>query len=157
MSNKKTNHLDLDNARWPEQKAKMLECLQAGTPPLLPENIVKDGVQFIIKQGKYWYITKNRWPYDHTKQHYLIVANQYWTKLADIVPEAGDELITLVNWLSKELQVPGGALCLRFGDTNYSGGTIDHLHWQFIVPDIQDPDYSPVRFVIGKKKEKLSQ
>lgn len=151
-----TNHLDLDNARYPDQIAKMTACLNSGTLPFLPENLVKDG-QKIIKQGKYWYITKNRWPYEHTLHHYLIVANAYWTKITDITPEASVEVISLITWLCQKFSVPGGAICLRFGDTNYSGGTIDHLHWQFIVPDVAAKDYNRVHFAIGKKSDLLKK
>lgn len=148
-------HLDLDNARHADQKEKMLEYLQNGTSPFMPEQIEKDGYQKIIKKTKHWYITTNRWPYEHTKYHYLIIANQYWTQIDEITPEASSEIIPLVQWLCRELKVPGGAVCLRFGDTNYSGGTVDHLHWQFIVPDLEDSNYERVHFAIGKSREKL--
>lgn len=149
-------HLDLDNSRYPDQKAKMEAYLQTGVSPFLPENIVKDGQQTILKKGDFWYITKNRWPYAHTKYHYLIIANQYWTSLDQITPAAAVEVISLTRWLCQHFHVSGGAICLRFGDTNYSGGTVDHLHWQFIVPDLDAPDYDRIRFVVGKKPENLS-
>ena len=133
----------------------MEQYLQAGVSPFMPDKIEQDGHQKIIKQGKYWYITTNRWAYDHTKHHYLIIANQYWTSLDQITPEASAEVIPLAQWLCHQLKVDGGALCLRFGDTNYSGGTIDHLHWQFIVPDIKANDYERISFAIGKKRAKL--
>jgi len=154
MSVKKPK-LDLDNARWPEQKATMQACLDAGESPFLLDNLTKYHHQPVIKTGKYWYITPNQWPYDHTHQHYLIIATQYWTRLDQITPEAGAELVTLAAWLRAELDCPGGALCIRFGDTDYSGATIDHLHWQFIVPDVGAPDYDRVHFTVGKKPEKL--
>ena len=58
-------------------------------------------------------------------------------------------------YLRAKCHAPGGALALRFGNSNYSGATIDHLHWQFIVPDIQASDYQKVRLSIGKDKTKL--
>ncbi len=150
-----TIHLDLDNARHEDQKAKMTEYIKNGVSPFLPDQIEKDGHQKILKQGEYWYITTNRWPYSHTKFHYLIISNQYWTSLDQITPAASAELIPLVQWLAHHLHVTGGALCLRFGNTNYSGGTIDHLHWQFVVPDITAQDYERVSFAIGKKRAQL--
>ncbi|MBQ6450193.1 hypothetical protein IJJ08_04840 [bacterium] len=158
MSSAKTKpNLDLDNARWPDQIATMQACLDNCESPFLPQNLAKYHHLPVIKQGKYWYITKNQWPYDHTRQHYLIIANQYWTKLEHITPEAGAEALQLAQWLKDYLNIPGGALCIRFGDTNYSGATIDHLHWQFIVPDIEAPDYQRVHFTVGKKPEKIKQ
>lgn len=150
-------HLDLDNARYPDQIATMQASLDAGESPFLPANLAKYHHHPVIKQGKYWYITKNQWPYDHTREHYLIIANQYWTKLEQITPEAGAEALLLAEWLKKHLNVPGGALCIRFGNTDYSGATIDHLHWQFIIPDIHAPDYDRVHFTVGKKPSKLTK
>lgn len=152
-----TINLDLDNARHQDQKDKMKQYLEAGTSPFFADKIVEDGYQTIVKQGKYWYITQNRWPYEHTKYHYLIIANQYWTTLDEVTPAASAEVIPLTNWLAHHLNVAGGAICLRFGDSNYSGGTIDHLHWQFIIPDLEAPDYERVRFSIGKKRENLKK
>jgi diadenosine tetraphosphate (Ap4A) HIT family hydrolase len=147
--------LDLDNARYDDQRAVMQKINAAGESPFLPENLAKYHPHPIIKQGQYWYITKNNWPYPHTRHHYLIIAKKYWTKLEQISPEAMGEVITLAQWLTKKFSIPGGALALRFGDTNYSGGTVDHLHWQFIVPDITAPDYEKVRLPIGKNPKKL--
>ncbi|MBQ6436504.1 HIT domain-containing protein [bacterium] len=148
--------LDIDNARYPDQIATMKQSLANHESPFLPENLAKYHKLPIIKKGKYWYVTANQWPYQHTKVHFLIIANQYWTKLTDITPEASAEVITLAQWLQKKYHVPGGALCIRFGNSDYSGATIDHLHWQYIVPDIEDPDYDRVRFTVGKKPSKLT-
>lgn len=152
---KKSPRLDLDNARHNDQKAVMQKWLDNGQSPFMPENIDQQ-VQPILYQGKFWYVIKNRWPYLNTREHFLIIANQYWTALAQITPAASQELITIAQKLAQENQVQGGALCLRFGDTNYSGGTVDHLHWQFIVPDLDADNYERVHFAIGKKREKLS-
>ena len=148
-------HLDLDNARYPDQIATMQASLDNNESPFLPENLAKYHHLPIIKQGQYWYITANQWPYEHTAWHYLIISNQYWTKLEDITPAAAAEALELAQWLKQEIDCPGGALSLRFGDSNYSGATIDHLHWQFIVPDIHAPDYDRVHVTIGKKPDKI--
>jgi len=150
-------HLDLDNARYPDQIATMQASLQAGESPFLPANLAKYHHLPVIKQGQYWYITANQWPYPHTARHFLIISNEYWTRLDQITPEAASEVLALANWLQKEYNVPGGALCIRFGDTDYSGASIDHLHWQFIMPDVPAADYDRVRFAIGKKAEKLNK
>ncbi len=149
-------HLDLDNARYQDQKDCMNQIIADGQSPFLPKNLAKYHSDPIIKQGKFWYITKNQWPYQNTLHHYLIISNLYWTQITDLDPQAGPELIEFTQWLCQHLQVPGGAICLRFGDTNYSGGTIDHLHWQFIVPNLKAPTYERVKFSIGKKRSKLS-
>lgn len=148
--------LDLDNARYHDQKVVMKKIIAAGELPFLQKNITRFHPHPIEREGKYWYITKNAWPYPHTKHHYLIIAQEYWTSLSQITPEAAQELFTHAQYLQKKCAAAGGAIALRFGDSNYSGATIDHLHWQFIVPDIHDKNYQKVRLSIGKAKEKIS-
>ncbi len=155
--------LDLENARYSDQAQIMQNWLDAGASPFLPENIDQTA-QPIIKQGEHWYIIANRWPYQNTRHHYLIISNQYWTSPDQITPPAQLELFEMFAWLRHHLATflgpraagsPGGALALRFGDTNYSGGTVDHLHWQYIVPELNDPNYERIKFNIGKKAAKL--
>jgi diadenosine tetraphosphate (Ap4A) HIT family hydrolase len=149
--------LDLDNARYDDQKEVMRRIMEAGESPFLPKNLPKYHPHPIIKQGKYWYITKNNWPYAHARYHYLIIAKQYWTKLEEVTPEAMGEVIVLARWLRKKLDAPGGAIAMRFGDQDYSGASVDHLHWQFMVPEVEACDYERIKFSVGKKKEKLKK
>ena len=149
---KKTNHVDLENARFDDQKKVMQEIIQNDESPFLLKNLRKYHQLPILKEGKYWYVTANQWPYEHTLQHFLIIAQEYWTDIAEITPAAAAEFMALAQWLTKEYQVPGGAFCMRFGDTNYSAASVNHLHAQFIVPDISAADFEPTKFKIGKSK-----
>ena len=159
MSNNQqfTPNLDLDNARWPDQIAAMQKSLDNHESPFLLNNLDKYHHLPVIKKGEWWYITANQWPYEHTKLHFLIIATHYWTKIEQITPRAACEALSLAKWLIQEYKIPGGAWCIRFGDSNYSGATIDHLHWQFMVPDLTAPDYDRVHFSIGKKPEKIKK
>lgn len=149
--NNQIQHIALENARVPEQKEVMEKIQQANDSPFLPENLKKFGHhEPIHRQGQYWYITNNRWPYSNTAHHFLIISNQYWTSLEDINPEASQELISHLQWLQTEYSIPGGAFCMRFGEYDYNGSTVKHLHMHVIVPDITHPEYQPVRFKIGK-------
>ena len=103
-----TPHLDIDNARWPDQIATMRRSLDNHESPFLLENLPKYHHLPVIKKGQFWYITANQWPYDHTRNHYLIISRAYWTRLEDITPEASQELITLAQWLKKGSIVPAG-------------------------------------------------
>jgi diadenosine tetraphosphate (Ap4A) HIT family hydrolase len=104
-------------------------------------------------EGEFWIVTKNQWPYEHTKFHYLAILKRHAELLSQLTYEEGAELIQLFGKLEKKLDVPGGGFAMRFGDTNYSSGTVKHLHAQFIIPDIDKPDFQPVRFKIGKDKK----
>lgn len=147
-----TKFVDLDNARVDEQREVMRDIIDAEHCPFCPENVQKYHKQPILKVGTYWLVTANQWPYEHTKLHLLIILKKHGERLADMPVEAGCELIELAQWAEQEYKMPGGGLAIRFGDTNYSAGTVAHLHAQLLQPDIDAPDYDekPVKVKIGK-------
>jgi ATP adenylyltransferase len=141
--------VDLSNARFDDQRQQMQEILDAGHCPFCPEFLAKYHTEETLKQGQYWLITYNKWPYEHTKYHWMAITTFHAEKLSDLPPEAGAELFKLLAELEQEHQLPGGGFAMRFGDTRYSAGTIRHLHVQIVVPDLEDPNYQPVRIKIG--------
>lgn len=160
MSNnqtKSTNQVDLDNSRLDEQREVMRQILADESCPFCLENIRKYHKQVISKDGKYWMLTPNQWPYKHTKVHFLAIYKKHAETLSEIDPESGNELLEMMQWVQKEYQVPGGGWAMRFGDTNYSGGTVNHIHVQFVQPDLDDPEYVPVRIKLGKNPELLEK
>lgn len=148
-----TKYVDLNNARLDEQKKVMKDIINADECPFCMENIRKYHKQEILKDGKYWILTYNQWPYDHTRIHLLLITKEHATTLAELDPQAGVEMIEMLTWAEKEFKALGGAIGFRFGDTDYSAGTVNHLHAQFIVPDIDEEGFEPVRLKIGTKKK----
>lgn len=142
--------VDLDNAREDEQRQVMKDIIDSKHCPFCLENLRKYHKQQILKDGKYWLVTPNQWPYENTQYHFLAILKEHAEKLSEVPSDAGKELFELMAWLEKEYDVPGGGFAMRFGDTNYSAGTVNHLHVQFIVPDIKKPGFEPVRVKIGK-------
>lgn len=144
--------VNLDNARYEEQRA-LMETIQNGNfCPFCPEHYDKSQLMPVIKQGQYWHIRQNRWPYENTRIHLLIIHNSHAEKLSDITPKAAKELFELVQWAEKEYQIADGAMGLRFGDILTNGATVNHLHAHLISADIADrnnPQYQPVRFRVG--------
>lgn len=143
-------YVDLDNARVEEQRQVMQDIIEAGHCPFCLNNLRKYHQQPILKEGKYWLVTKNQWPYENTKVHFLLIYKEHVEHISQLNPEAGAELVVLCKWISGEFSVPGGGVAIRFGDTNYSAGSVAHIHAQFIQPDISKPGYQPVRVKIGK-------
>lgn len=150
MTNDHYQFVDIDNSRLEEQRAVMREIISAGHCPFCLEHFQSYHKKPFLREGKHWFITPNQWPYDHVQHQLLVIHKEHLELLSQITPEAGAELAQLVGEVQEELQMPGGAICMRFGDTNYSAGTVRHLHAQLIVPAIDKPDFQPVRFKIGK-------
>ena len=159
MKNKETNKklVNIENAREGEQMKVMEQILSANHCPFCPDNLKKYHKQPIIKEGKYWLLTKNQWPYKNTKVHLMAIYTKHAQKLSEIDEEAGKELLEFFKWAEKEFEIAGGGFSMRFGDTDYSGGTVSHIHAQFIMPDFESKDYEPVRIKIGNSKNTTSQ
>ncbi len=149
-----TQYVDIANAREDSQREVMKQIIESEHCPFCPENLHLYHQQKNDFDGKYWFITKNQWPYKNTKAHYLAILKRHAEMISDLSLEEGAELIELLGKLEKKLKAPGGGFAVRFGDTNYSAGTVRHIHAQFFIPDIDKPDFLPVRFKIGKDKEK---
>lgn len=148
----KKSFVDLDNARYDDQRAVMQDIIDADHCPFCRENLEKYHKQPIVREGNYWLVTKNQWPYTHTRVHMLLILKNHAEMISEISAEAAAELFELSTWLCEKYEVPGGAIALRFGDTNYSAGSVAHLHVQFVVPEISTPDFKPVRIKVGKPR-----
>ena len=145
--------VDIDNARYDDQREEMERIIAAGHCPFCLENFQLYHKQPTEFEGDHWIITKNQWPYENTKYHYLAILKRHAEQLHELTAEEGGELITLLGEVQKKYDIPGGGFAMRFGDTNYSAGTVMHLHAQFIIPDIEKEDFEPTRFKIGKSKK----
>lgn len=145
-----TAFVDLENSRLDDQREVMQEIINQNHCPFCIENLRKYHKEPILKEGEHWLITPNQWPYDFTKVHLLAIYKKHATTLQELDPAAGKELFSMMAELEKEMKIPGGGIAMRFGDTNYSAGTVNHIHVQFLVPDIDAPDFKPVRIKVGK-------
>jgi ATP adenylyltransferase len=153
MTNKQKNQfINVANAREKEQKRVMENIADAQHCPFCRENLCKYHQEPILKEGKFWIVTTNQWPYKHSKYHFLLIYKVHAVNLSDLSPAAGQELFELLAEIEESYKLKGGGLAMRFGDTDYSAGTVNHLHVQLIEPDLEDPSFTPVRIKIGKDK-----
>lgn len=153
---KKKQFVDLDNARYEDQRQIMEEILKVGHCPFCQGNFEKYNTEPYLKDGQHWFLTYNKWPYENTKNHFLLITKEHVEAFSELSPAASAELFELASWAIQEFKMEGGALALRFGSTDYSAGTVQHLHAQLIQPDIDAPNYNekPVRLKIGKTSKK---
>lgn len=150
--NPDSNFVNLENARFEEQKKIMEKIQKEGFCPFCLKNARKSKLLPIIKKGKYWHIRHNSWPYENTKVHLLAIYNIHAEKMSDIDSEAAKELFELAKWYETEYDIKGGAIGMRFGDPLLNGATVNHIHVHFIsakITDKNDPQYKPVRIRVG--------
>ncbi|MEK7646245.1 MAG: hypothetical protein AAB381_00930 [Patescibacteria group bacterium] len=133
-------YINLANVREEEQLKVMAEINIQGHCPFCTENIQKYHKKPIIKEGKYWFLTENQWPYTNTKHQLLAIHKKHIEHITEMEKEAGAELIELFNEESLKRNIIGGGIAIRFGtnpDKGNYGSTVAHIHAHLIEPDLE--------------------
>jgi len=110
----------------------MKEIIRDGVCPFCIENFDKYHKEPKIKETQYWILTKNDYPYEGAKIHLLLIHKKHLENLDKITPEASSDLMKLVSWSIKKFNIRGGSLFLRFGNMDYNGSSVAHLHAHLI-------------------------
>lgn len=150
MEEKNSSGLNFQNARTPEQIELMQKIAQDGVCPFCAEHFKKYHPKPILKETDYWFFTENMSPYKGTKYHFIFVYKPAHIRSAsEMAPEALADLFALINGAIAEYKIPGGSFFMRFGDTKYTGSSVEHLHAHLIMGDNDDPTHEPVRVKLG--------
>lgn len=147
--NAKDNYINIDNARYDDQRQVMKKIAKNKECPFCPENLDKYHKQEIIRKGEHWILTRNQWPYKNTDVHLLAISKYHTEKLSDLKSGSFDELQGHIVWVESEFNVVSGGIAMRFGNITNNGATINHLHVHFIVPSPNNTSDEKVRFKIG--------
>lgn len=135
--------MNFQNARDTEQIRRMKALKKAGVCYFCRKGSQeKVTTPKVIYEKKFFYITPNNFPYGGSIHHYLIVPKRHLDDLTQISNKEMVELKKMIVWLKKHFKIKGYSVFIRSGEMNYTGATIDHLHFHFIV---------------GKKKNKNSK
>ncbi len=124
--------VNLSHARTAFQRDVMKKIVRDKVCPFCMEHFLKYHTKPIITEGKYWVLTENFEPYKGSKHHLLAVAKKHVTHFEELSPAAHAELFKLFRDEARKRKIVGGALFIRFGDTDYTGGTVEHLHAQLV-------------------------
>lgn len=126
-----------------------------GVCPFCAEYFKKYHPKPILKETGYWFVTTNMSPYEGTRYHFFFVYKPaHITQPSQIVPEARVELFDHIQQLIDEHHIEGGSFFMRFGDMQYNGSSVEHLHVQFIVGEKESSDTEALRVKLGWKKRK---
>jgi diadenosine tetraphosphate (Ap4A) HIT family hydrolase len=150
MDSKNSSGLNFSNTRTEEQIALMKKVSQDGVCPFCVENFKKYHPKPILKETDYWFFTENMSPYKGTKYHFIFVYKVAHVSTPEkISPEATVDLFTLINSAITEYAFPGGAFFMRFGDHDYTGGSVEHLHAHLVLGDRDEPNHEAVKVKLG--------
>jgi diadenosine tetraphosphate (Ap4A) HIT family hydrolase len=146
--------LNLEHARYDDQRVVMERIIATGKCPFCPDMIDTELVQMrpVLKRGQYWHVRENNWPYKNTRVHLLVVLNEHGERLADLTLSAWGELLEILQWAEKEYNITGGGFGMRFGDIGVNHASVAHLHVHIMtaaITDKEDPDYKEVRLRVG--------
>lgn len=132
------------NARNQTQLDIMIHQEMNNIDPLAPDVINQD----ILFRTNYWYVSKNRFPYEGVEHQFLVASLHPVYRIEDMNQEMWQELNYIWNKLTIDFNIPGGALCFRFGEPSLSGATLTRLHAHIISPK----EETKTKFNIGGKK-----
>lgn len=152
MEEKSKTGLNHENARTEEQKKLMAQIEQDGICPFCAEHFKKYHPKPVLKETDHWFVTENMSPYEGTSLHLLFVYRpSHIQVLSEVTPEAAQNLFTLLTWATQTYSIDGGSFFMRFGDMQWNGSSVQHLHAQLIVGKKHEEAADPLRVKLGWK------
>lgn len=151
--------LNLAHARNAQQKDLMQQIKKDGVCPFCREHLEKYHPMPIIEERTWWVATANMSPYEGTRLHLLFIYKNHATMIDEIdgieFNEAKIELFDMISWAVSEYNIDAGAFFIRFGDTDKTGGTVEHLHAQLIVGETSrtDKNAEGLKVKLGYKRK----
>ena len=104
-----------------------------GQCPFCPDNF-RYHKNPILKKLHGWAITENSWSYKNAQKHFIIIPNDHKETLSDVSPDDMENILRLSKWATRKYKIRGGALTMRFGESDFTGATVSHLHAHLIYP-----------------------
>ncbi len=124
---------DASFAKNDEYGSVIREIIERGECPFCPAGFKYHKHPILKKDGE-WFITKSSWPYENTEHHFILLSERHMECVSELMQADLMAVNSLVKWAIKEFDLKGGALSVRFGDTEYTGATVCHLHFHLITP-----------------------
>ncbi len=130
---KETAGVKMDNARTEEQLRRMEQLQEDGRCFFCDENYLFVGASPPIFDSEYWYVKPNDFPYEGSVHHHLIVCKRHFSELTDITADIWSDLLRTIEWLKEHTEADGYSVFVRSGDMCFTGSSLDHLHFHFLV------------------------
>lgn len=108
--------------------------IRDGVDPFAREYVEKYIGGKIVFETDHWYIFENDHAYDNIQYQFVIVTQKLFKDIDELPDDTWIDLKNVKKQLCETYGVTGGGLTMRFGNTFLSGGSVVHLHAQFIVP-----------------------
>ncbi|MCG8918128.1 HIT family protein [Actinokineospora sp. PR83] len=139
----------LGNSRLEEQRAEMIRLEEAGVCLFCPEHRPRDQVPLL--RTDHWSVVPNRYPYQGTRVHLMLVPDEHVTDMADLSGAAQADFWPTLRWTRDRHGLTHYGIGVRNGESRFTGGTIKHLHVHVLTGDVDDPDHTPVRMKFSSR------
>jgi diadenosine tetraphosphate (Ap4A) HIT family hydrolase len=135
--------LDLNNARREEQVEKMRQIISDGVCPFCHDFVDKEKPAYhsnpVLAETDFWVATRNAWPYEHTKEHLILVIKRHILLPEEMKNEEILDLWNIMEKVKQELNITHSTLLMRSDSTGRTGATVQHLHAQLVVSAGEEP------------------
>ncbi|MBX4190474.1 HIT family protein [Candidatus Saccharibacteria bacterium] len=139
-------------ARSQDQLEEMRRLDKEGKCILCPEFIHED-IHDLEIETEQWMVKKNRYPYENTKLHILIIPKEHVKSVSELTKEAKESFLDVVSECERKYDLNSYAVALRSGDMRFNGGSIEHLHAHLVVGDVDNKKHQPIRFKMSSRPE----
>ncbi len=125
-----------------------------------PAPFCKDNAEYhtneVCKWGN-WKFTENSFNYQSAKHKILIIHRRHIQSFQELDKSDWLALQQLINYLISGFGIKGATIFFRFGDTAYTGGSVNHLHLHLVSGDARNDESEPIKALIGfsDKKEDI--
>ena len=137
-----SSFVNTQNTRPNGYDAVIADIAKQNVCPFCPEHLAEFH-KLPLERRLFWTVTDNMYPYQPTKHHKLVIHTKHIEHISEITPEAWKELGEIMQGLALGNEVVGGTMLLRFGNTQFTGGTVSHLHANLVQSNPDDPSYDP--------------
>jgi diadenosine tetraphosphate (Ap4A) HIT family hydrolase len=137
---------NLKTAREKAQLERMIDLRKRNICAFCPENIRQETTSKVEIETDYWIVKKNDFPYKNTKYHYLVIPKEHIKTVSELSDESKKEFLEVISFLEKKFKFKSYDIGIRSGDIRLNGGSVEHLHAQIIVGDVDNPNHKPIRF-----------
>ncbi len=120
-----------------------------GICPFCEKNLLRHHSKPILFKNKAWIVTKNAWPYEGSKHHFLLISRTHIEDAKDMSPDEWKMLGSAYRKLSKDYKLKGATLFMRTGDTRYTSASVKHLHAQVISGSARTEKSSLITALVG--------
>jgi diadenosine tetraphosphate (Ap4A) HIT family hydrolase len=129
----------------------MERIVQDGVCPFCREHLETYHTKPIIAEDEHWVLTTNFAPYEGARHHFLLIAKQHCVGFWELSPPAVLSFFAMLNQARVAAAAPGGALIMRWGDTEYTGASVAHLHAQLVIGAPREEGGEPILTSLGYK------